>query len=241
MVVVTEPYYEDDLVTLYHGDCREVTAWLEADVLVTDPPYGIGYRQQRMLDGTTQAERNQNSARLRAEGVERLLADKDTSVRDAALSEWGPDRPGLVFGSWRKPRPANVVQRLLWIKDGQPNSTGYSRMSWITGDEEIYAIGPSLALFVGSPRRGYYITYENRSHAVREAGHPTPKPLGLMEDLVARCPSGTVADPFAGSGSTLIAAKQLDRRAIGVELDERYCEIAAKRLGQDTLFGGAAS
>ena len=81
-----------------------------------------------------------------------------------------------------------------------------------------------------------------RYPSVRDGDHPTEKPTALLQDLpsVVCPPHGVVLDPFAGSGSTLTAAKVTGRQAIGIEADERYCEIAARRLAQDTLFGGVA-
>ncbi|WP_303878777.1 site-specific DNA-methyltransferase [Actinomyces oris] len=79
--------------------------------------------------------------------------------------------------------------------------------------------------------------------AEETTGHPTPKPVGLMERLIERCPAGVVADPFAGSGATLLAARNLGRRSIGVELEERYCETIAARLSEPVLdlWGGEAA
>jgi hypothetical protein len=217
------PYYEDADVTLYLGDCREVTAWLEADVLVTDPPYGVGWSSGAM-------------SRAKAPRVESISGDDDTTARDAALALWG-SRPAIVFGSWRQPRPPGVAHRLIWHKRGAP---AFSRAPWYPVEEEIYVIGEG---WVGEPAQNVISTQEWRSAAggfVARVGHPTPKPGSLMEPLIAKCPPGIVADPFAGSGSTLLAARAQNRRSIGVEVEERYCELVARRLAQGDLFGGAA-
>ena len=89
------PYYQDDSVTLYHGDCLEITEWLDADVLVTDPPYGMSYRSGQ-----------------RAESHAPIAGDRDTRARDAALALWGA-RPAAIFGTWRVTRP-DGVQCAAW-------------------------------------------------------------------------------------------------------------------------------
>lgn len=220
---MSAPYYSDESVTLYHGDCREITAWLEADVLVTDPPYGMAYESNRNRD-----KRNAKVGR----GV---ASDESTAIRDEALRLWGV-RPALVFGKWTQPRPAATKARLIWDKRVQ--GTGDLSIPWGPADEEIYVLGSG---FVGQ-RGGNIIQAQMlMSNDASRPDHPTPKPLPLMAHLIYKT-VGTVADPFAGSGSTLVAAKQLRRKAIGVELEERYCEVTAKRLAQGVLdFGEAAS
>ena len=217
-----KPYYQDDLVTLYHGDCREVTEWLEADVLVTDPPYGMTLR----------------SGWNGAFGDNRVANDETTEARDSALSLWG-ERPALIFGRWSEPRPSGTRMVLTWEK-GEHVGMGDLSLPWKPNTEEIYVLGSG---FVGS-RNGSVLKCHAIAGTVGRAmdgtrSHPTEKPAALMASLIRKT-VGAVADPFAGSGTTLRAAKDEGRKAIGVELDERYCEIAAKRLAQDTLFGGAA-
>ena len=218
---MTEPYYSDDLVTLHLGDCREVTAWLEADVLVTDPPYGIDYRS---------GSRRQTLARS-------IAGDKDTGARDGALMAWG-DRPALIFGTWRIPRPEGTHTRLIWDTKG---ALGMGNLSvpWKPSDQEIYVLGYG---FEGRRTSNVLCHAPVQSLGYNGRSHPHEKPVWLMHDLIDKCPaSWRIADPFAGSGSTLVAAKQLGRKAIGVELEERYCEIAAARLSQGVLdFGEPA-
>lgn len=237
---MTSPYYSDENVTLYHGDCLEHPEWwTDADVLVTDPPYGIGYKQGQMT-GATRELRAASRTYLKQTGQYGIKSDKDITARDKALKLWGKDRPGIVFGHWRRPRPENTVMRLLWIK--REPGTGLARprdTPWITRDEEIYVIGEKTSPFVnGTVETNIYETSQMISNLIRGDGHPTAKPLGLMQRLVQKCPKGLIADPFAGSGSTLVAAKLLGRHAVGVELEERYCEVAARRLSQGVLDFG---
>ncbi len=224
-------YYSDEHVTLYHGDClTENREWLNADVLVTDPPYGV---RMTMRHG---------DARIRLNRVPRtanaIAGDKTTEARDMVEQAWG-DRPAVMFGSWRVVRPSRLRAVLIWHKEGA--FSGPCNAAFFTNHEEIYILGEGAWRKSAPPLRSVLTSSEHRSHAAADVGHPTPKPLGIMEALIDRCPPGTVADPFAGSGSTLVAAKMLGRTAIGVELEERYCEIIAKRLAQGALdFGGVA-
>lgn len=221
-------YYQDDYVTLYHGDClTDHGEWTAADVLVTDPPYGIDRPQHSMHS---------------SKGVKQIKSavagDKDTATRDADLDLWGK-KPAVVFGSWRKPLTTNVRQRLIWHK--VQSKPGHTTAPWYSADEEIYIIGDG---FTGKPSQTVIRTMEARSGhdgLSAQVGHPTPKPVPLMEMLIEKCPPGIIAEPFAGSGATVIAAKNLRRKVIAVELKEKYCEDIAKRCAQDVLdFGGAA-
>jgi site-specific DNA-methyltransferase (adenine-specific) len=216
---VTAPYYEADGITLYHGDCAEVTAWLHADVLVTDPPYGMKYR----------------SGRTRAT----IVGDSSGVVRDDALNAWGPDRPALVFGTWRAPRPEGVRELLVWWKDNNGAGSGNTSIPFGPTHEEVYLLGTNWDGAppgrIGSVLRST-VCMGNESGPAAQLGHPTPKPVSLMERLIGKCPPGVIADPFAGTGATLIAARNLGRRAIGVEIEERYCELIARRLAQGVLL-----
>lgn len=222
------PYYEDEFVQLWHGDCLEVTAWLEADVLVTDPPYGIGATS--LSSG--------GKGRAPAAGRQRVHTDgqkwdQTLEVRDAVVALWGPERPAAVFAS---------PKRL----DAPPFEPRQVPLIWDKG--QLIGMGdltfPVRGGFTGRRTSTAVLHYDLSNRAASREGHPTPKPIGLMSELITKAPVGIIADPFVGSGSTLVAAKQLGRHAIGIEADERYCEIAANRLSQDVLPfetpGGAA-
>jgi len=222
-----KPYYQDEFVTLYHGHCLEVTEWVAADVLVTDPPYGISWMSGKFA--SNKKLRVGATDRKREFGAD-IAGDHDTEVRDKVLTLWGKN-PAIVFGTWRMSRPENVTHRLIWHKLGR--FSGVNPNAWYPNDEEIYLIGKG---WQGKPTASVITTHEPRSNHAREIGHPTPKPVGLMEILINKAPPGVIADPFAGSGSTLLAAKNAGRRAIGVELELEYCRIAANRLSQGVML-----
>jgi DNA modification methylase len=219
-----KPYYDDGTVTIYHGDCRDVLSAIAADVLVSDPPYGLD------------APLNSGGRRGRITPKEMRVVpdwDQDLAVRDAILELWSP-KPAVVFASVTKPRPAGATQRpLIWDK-GEAVGMGDTDYPWRPNYELIWTIGRGFHGPRTSSVLRYPITPGHRDH-------PTEKPVGLMINLLLKCPPGVVLDPFMGSGTTLRAAKDLGRRAIGIEIEERYCEIAARRCAQDVLdFGEAA-
>ena len=226
-------YYQDESVTLYLGDCLKETAWLDADVLVTDPPYGTQFSAENPKGGYGRRQNAAGNSRhassrpnLGAEGFT-IANDGDTGTRDAALALWG-DKPALVFGSPRLPDPPiEVADRLVWDK----KRPGMNGGPWRYRHESIFV----TAGFVRSSDASVSIL----TAWPEQSDHIHAKPIPLMEALIESAPPGLIADPFAGSCSTLVAAAHLGRKAIGVEIDERYCELLARRLEQGAfdLFG----
>lgn len=211
-----DPVYDDGTITLYNADCLahpDLWAAVDGGVLVTDPPYGIDYRS------------NWASTMPRS-----ISGDDDTLTRDTALHLWG-DRPAIVFGTWRIPRPPATRMLLVWDTKGALGMGDLS-LPWKPSHQEIYVIGKGFA----GRRDSDVLCYAPvQSMAANGRVHPHQKPIDLMIDLLSKCPPGVIVDPFAGSGTTLRAAKDLGRRAIGFELDPIYCETAIARLAQEVL------
>lgn len=245
-VTTPAPYYQDDLVTLYHGDCRKALASMadrEVDVVITDPPYderthamarsegGEAPAGGRLLSGAkakfhayTHAEQLAIFAemgRVTRRWVVATVAT-DTAFR-FEVDEKPPGLRLLRVGAWIKTNPMPIFS-------GDRPAMGWEPIVYFHRDDlkPAWNGGGKAANFVLPSSQG--------------TGHPTSKPLAMVAEWVRLFsnPGDTVLDPFVGSGTTLRAAKDEGRSAIGWEVDERYCEIAAKRLAQDTLFGGVA-
>lgn len=212
------PYYSEDGITIYHGSLVDVAGWRAGDVMVTDPPYGIGYESG-----------------MRSDLPRSIAGDDDTTARDFALKAWGA-RPALVFGSWKRPRPAETRMVLVWDTLGALGMGDLS-LPWKPAHQEIYVLGDG---FTGRRTSDVLSFPPVQSMAKNGRVHPHQKPVDLMRELIKKCPPGVIVDPFMGSGSTLRAAKDLGREAIGVEIEERYCEVAVQRLSQGVLALGVS-
>ena len=207
-----------DGITLYCADCRDVLPLLEpgsVDLVLTDPPYGY-----RFASGWESSHRGQAIAN-----------DSDTSCRDFVL-EWTNGCPWACFGSWRVPPPETTKTALVWDK-GPASGMGDLRLPWKCSWELIWIGGCG---WVGHRDEGVLrghriVTWESRGRR-----HINEKPRTLLMVIMTKAPSGTVLDPFAGSGTTGRACKDLGRRCIMIEIEEKYCRIAAERLRQEVLL-----
>lgn len=221
-----KPYYDEGGITIYCGDCREIIGRLIYDCVLADPPYGIDY------DG--------NSRRFTRKASP-YWSEVDTSlVTDK----------GRVAGDTVRFDPAAFIAKpaILWganhYADRLPPSGGWLIWDKRRGAEDMAEKGWPLSEAElawtnvrGSTRVFRYLwSGLLRDGEKGERYHPTQKPVALMKWCIGFLPEGTILDPFMGSGTTLRAAKDLGRRAIGIEIEERYCEIAAKRMAQGVLL-----
>jgi site-specific DNA-methyltransferase (adenine-specific) len=220
------PYYAHGGITIYHGDCREIAPALGRDfAVVSDPPYGMKWdTDSRRFSGGRRDVR-------RGDGIAPRPIVGDTETFDPTpwlqyphATLWGANHyaAALPVGTW-----------LVWVKKHEHLYGTFlsdAELAWEKGGHGVYCHSIPFPPPTRAADAGMY------------GAHPTQKPVRLMAWCIAR--AGTTApvlDPFMGSGTTLVAAKQSGRQAIGIEMEERYCEVAAKRLEQEVLdFGGAA-
>jgi DNA modification methylase len=225
------PYYDDGQAVIYCGDAREVLVDAEvvADALITDPPYSSGGFQETGKAGGSIGTRTDEIIRfdnLSTRGYERLMREvlRHCNQVDEAFvftdwRMWTVTFDALEAAGWR------VRNMLVWDK----RRMGMG-MPW-RNQHELIAYGKQLPGSIVSGKHGNVLSI-NRSG---NANHPTEKPAELIQTILSNSEADRIVDPFMGSGTTLVAAKNLGRRAIGIEIEERYCEIAARRLSQGVL------
>lgn len=220
---MSTPYYEDDQVTLYHGDCREITEWLEADVLVTDPPYGMNFQSGH-----------------RRETFAKIAGDDDTAVRDAVAAMWGTDRPALMFGRWSVPAPAGERQRLIWHKASTPGM-GDLTLPWGPNFEDIHLLGQGWDReATGLPRVGAVITTtQGRGGGCRRREQdraPDTEAGGAYGEAHRAVPGRRRGRPVRGVGCHAARRPEsraaLDRRrAGGALLRDHRCPVVGAGAG----------
>lgn len=211
------PYYDRDGITLYHGDCREILPLLDpVDAIVTDPPYGIG----------------EAAGKNKSRSVAALSKDFGNEDWDEEPPpEWlfllmrERSRWQVIFGGNYFPLPPSSCW-LVWDKDNGDNDFADCELAWT-----------NLRKAVRRVRYRWQGMLQQNMAAKEPRWHPTQKPLDVMAWVIGHLPDGvsSVLDPYAGSGTTLVAAKQAGMSAIGIEQSERYCEIAVDRLRQKAI------
>ena len=222
-----KPYYQDETagIAIYCGDCREILPALpKVDLVLTDPPYGIGFTDYLSHNDDPKAYYGwlwpilQQCKGLVTDGWMAVF-QSETRAHDWPMAfpcEWRLLAICKNFGQIRREAIARQTDYVLYWKVGAP--------TWPPGAD------------TGELYRNWYLS-RDCSVPSKRVSHPCPRPLDAMSYLV-RCFGAigtTVLDPFMGSGTTLVAAKRLGRKAIGIEIEEKYCAIAVERLERERL------
>jgi len=222
-----KPYYADGSVTIYCGDALDVAPELHYGAVVSDPPYGMDANtDSRRFSGGVYGDGRRGPGRP----WEPITGDAEPFNPSPWMgAEWC-----VLWGYHHFAARLPVGTVLVWVKRADELFGTFlsdCELAWRKGGHGVYAF-----------RKQFPPPSRMEETGTRTCVHPTQKPVGLMEWSIARSgapPESVVLDPFMGSGTTLVAAKNLGRRAIGIEIEERYCEIAARRCSQKVLDLGA--
>ena len=210
---MTKPYYQDSHCTIYHGDCREILPELDkVDLVLTDPPYGI--------DFDTDYTRFTTGFGVERKNHKKISGDK---IPFDPLFLLGLGKTIISFGANCYSNKLPIGSWLIWDKRFENGKA-------FLADAEAAWMNKGYGIYIYSETSQGFI----RPQKIQ---HPTQKPEGLMKWCIIKDCSNpqTILDPFMGSGTTLRAAKDLNRKCIGIELEEKYCEIAVERLRQEVL------
>lgn len=226
-----KPYFEEGAITIYHGDCLDVIGQLpKVRLVVTDPPYGINTKS----DGAGKINPWADLCNAAYWYAAWFRAVRGRLTQDGAMWTFLNWRSLVTFQKASCDEAWPIESLLVWDKQ------------WI-GPGGMRGLRPSyemVALFAmpdfSVDDRGIPDIRRSKWSSNKPSGHPAEKPLDLMSWLIRESGGGSVLDPFMGSGTTLVAAKNLGIPAIGIEIEERYCEMAAQRIGQGVLDLGAA-
>ena len=212
------PYYDEDGITIYNARCEHVLPFVgSVDLVATDPPYGIGEaRKNHVSRGKLAAARDYGKSNWDDAPPEKWLVQQILSV-----SQWT-----IVFGGNFMDLPPSSCW-LVWDKDNTTNDFADCELAWTNLPKAVRRL----------KWRWNGMLQEHAGNKKEARFHPTQKPVAVMKWAIQQAPpeAATVLDPFMGCGTTLRAAKDLGRRAIGIEIEEKYCEIAAERMRQKVL------
>lgn len=238
------PYYDHKGITIYNGDCRDILPELEpVDLVLTDPPYGI---TQNNWDNDEAAKVVLDFPLSVFTCGERLFASLVTQKPDRFLYVWIWDRVNRFTDFLNaKTRPMRQHEIVAVFGDSKninfkPIKKDGRYQKRHVGEKRAGNYGKSSSHGYGDFVEGLHPTsiIHFKAGKTNSQLHPTEKPVALFDYMIRTYSADTILDPFAGSGTTLVAAKELNRRAIGIEIEERYCEIAARRLSQEVLDFG---
>lgn len=238
------PYYSEDGITIYCGDCREIMPELEANVTVTDPPYGMGHYATDLAAFTPDMLANWKMPLAIFGYPERLvgLCVAAARVPDEWVTWWPTNAAIKAFNLSGLLKEAECVAIFGPSRFEQLRQARTVSSRRVLDRVQGWERSSARLEFQGEPstrRMGDVWTDAAPGLAFQAhlRQHPNEKPLGVMLRLVEGMAAldATVLDPFMGSGTTLVAAKQLGRKAIGIEIEERYCEVAVQRLAQGVL------
>jgi site-specific DNA-methyltransferase (adenine-specific) len=210
-----KPYFQEGGIVIYHGDCREILPTISVEAIVSDPPYGMKRHGRYQTGANTTAGPGRG--------------DRSSLFGETVFGDNKPFDPThlldyeevMLWGFNHFPQYLSRGTMLVWLKKYD------TEFGTFLSDAESAWLNRGMGIYC----RRYVARHADNVGRV----HPSQKPVHIMKWCLGFIKSQSVADPYMGSGTTLVAAKDLGRCAIGIEIEERYCEIAAKRLAQGVM------